>query len=313
MATTDIAIVFPGQGSQRRGMAADFYAEFREARRVFEEASDALGLDVASLCFDEDPRLDLTEFAQPAIVTAEIGAYRALAESLGLRAGWFGGHSLGEYAALVAAGVVDLATAVRLVRERGRFMQEAVPVGAGTMTAVIAAGVAESFPLAALDGLEVDVANFNSPDQIVLSGRRNDVETAVARLQQVESLGRVRCIPLRVSAPFHCRLMAPARERLEPLLREACSHWDGARADRVTSNVSGTWHQADEQGIARALADQVTAPVRWLDNMQALCERAGRVIEVGPGKPLSGFFKAIGRRIDAVTDVASARATASSG
>ncbi|RMF24034.1 MAG: ACP S-malonyltransferase, partial [Deltaproteobacteria bacterium] len=298
-----VAAVFPGQGSQRRGMGADFCEQFTEARLAFEEASDALALDVAALCFEDDPRLDLTEFAQPAIVTVEIAAYRALAQTLGLEATWFGGHSLGEYAALVAAGVLDLAAAVQLVRERGRYMQDAVPVGAGSMTAVISPGIAAAFPSGVLDGLQVDVANLNSPDQIVLSGSAPDVEAAVERARKVASLGKIRAIPLRVSAPFHCRLMEPARQRLEPLLLDAAPRLRASLADRVTSNASGTWHEPDATAVARALAEQVTAPVRWLDNMQALGERAARVIEIGPAKPLSAFFKATGRRIEAVTDV----------
>ena len=203
------AVVFPGQGSQRAGMVKDFHEVSAEARSVFEEASDACGLDFQAICFGEDERLNLTEFAQPCIVTAEIAIFRAVRALHGLEGEIFGGHSLGEYAALVAAGAVSLADAVRLVRTRGALMQEAVPAGEGAMIAVIGKELTLETLEDRLEGLEVDAANHNSPSQIVISGKAHDVETGGERL----SGEGFRCVPLNVSAPFHSRLMRPIEPR----------------------------------------------------------------------------------------------------
>jgi [acyl-carrier-protein] S-malonyltransferase/trans-AT polyketide synthase/acyltransferase/oxidoreductase domain-containing protein len=213
--SSTVVVVFPGQGSQRPGMAIDFCDEFPVSRQAFEEASDALGLDVRAICAGDDGRLDLTEYTQPCIVTAEIAMFRALESELGLAPGRFGGHSLGEYTALCAAGVLPLASAVKLVRRRGALMQTAVPVGEGAMTAVIGADVAERDLAAELDGLEVDVANRNAPDQIVLSGPAAKMPTAAERV--AASLGDAldKLVPLNVSAPFHSRMMRP----IEPAFR----------------------------------------------------------------------------------------------
>src|SRR6516164_5095870 len=163
-------VVFPGQGSQRAGMGRDFDERFGASRRAFEEASEALRLDVRSLCFSPDERLGLTEYAQPAILATEIAMLRGLAEGFGIRPDRFGGHSLGEYAALVAAGVIPFADAVRIVRERGRLMQETVPAGEGRMTAIIAEPIDLAVVQRALDGVAVNLANDNSPSQVVISG-----------------------------------------------------------------------------------------------------------------------------------------------
>ncbi|MBZ0231123.1 MAG: ACP S-malonyltransferase, partial [Deltaproteobacteria bacterium] len=196
-----VAIVFPGQGAQRAGMARDFFDASRHARDVFAEASEATSLDLAALCFGDDPRLDLTEYTQPAIVTAELAMLRALEAELGLRGMYFGGHSLGEYAALCAAGALPLADAVRLTRRRGALMQAAVPAGAGAMVAVIAEGIADRD----LDelGADVDLANRNAPDQIVLSGPADAILRASVQLAAILAGVEHRIVPLNVSAPFH--------------------------------------------------------------------------------------------------------------
>jgi [acyl-carrier-protein] S-malonyltransferase len=296
-----IALAFPGQGTQRTGMARDFHDACREARDVFSAASDALHMDVAALCFEPDPRLDLTEFAQPAIVTAEIAMLAALRRELGLDACVFGGHSLGEYSALVAAGVIGIAAAVTLVRERGRFMQEAVPVGEGSMVAVVQPDLDLATLVRTMEECGVDVANVNSSDQVVLSGRKNDVEEAAKRVRTIAGFERARCLPLKVSAPFHSRWMQPAAKRLRPLLVESAERWLPAGATSVTCNLTGALHDANATAIVERLAGQVTAPVRWLDNMRVLAERADRVIELGPGKPLRAFFSSIGVEVVSVT------------
>jgi [acyl-carrier-protein] S-malonyltransferase len=296
-------VVFPGQGSQRAGMGHDFCQRFVESRLVFEEASEALGLDVAALCFDEDARLSLTEYAQPAILTTEIAMLRGLAGAFGLEARRFGGHSLGEYTALVAAGVLPLAPALTIVRERGRLMQEAVPVGRGRMLAVIGRQLDVAVLEGAIAGLAVTVANDNSPEQVVLSGLADDVGTAESRLASTPAL---RLVPLDVSAPFHSPLMAGIEPAFAAVLEASADAWDVARAPAVTSNLTGGFHDDDPAALRARLVRQISGTVRWRSNMAALADGCTRIIEIGPGRPLRGFFKAIGVTIESITDVRSA-------
>jgi [acyl-carrier-protein] S-malonyltransferase/trans-AT polyketide synthase/acyltransferase/oxidoreductase domain-containing protein len=273
---------------------------------VFEQASAALGFDVAALCFDDDERLARTEFQQPAILTAEIAMFAALRARFGLAPDVYAGHSLGEYAALVAAGVMQIGGAAALVRERGRLMQEAVPLGEGGMTAILKPEL-DARRLGELldesEPIEVDIANVNSPDQVVLSGRIVDLARAADRLKDDAGFARARAIPLKVSAPFHSRLMQPAAERLRPLLESASAEWNMEHAERVLANATGTFHVADRASMVDALARQVSAPVRWLDCMRAITSRCSRVVEVGPGKPLAGFFKSLDFAVAHVGDV----------
>jgi len=299
------AVVFPGQGTQHAGMGKDFHENFAEARRVFEEASDASHLDLAALCFDDDPRLDLTEFAQPAILTVEVAIARSAAAHFGFAPQFFGGHSLGEYSALVAADVLPLSEAVALVRERGRLMQAAVAPGHGAMTAVIKPNL-DLLALAEVIGdLGVDVANHNSPDQVVLSGAAHDVERAGLRLKETEALRTARLIPLKVSAPFHSRLMKPIEDEFRGRLTDSSSRWRIEDAATVASNFTGTLHAAAGERVVDALVRQISATVRWLDNMRVLLDVAKTVVEMGPGRPLRGFFAALGVKIAAVTNIAS--------
>lgn len=304
-------IVFPGQGSQKAGMAMDFVATWPESRQVFDEASEALGLDMAALCgAPEDPRLGLTEYTQPAILTAEIAMIRALEAHIGLKGDLFGGHSLGEYTALVAAGVIPLAEAARLVRERGRRMQEAVPVGEGAMAAVMRADLDPAALREALTGLDVDVANHNAPDQVVISGRASHMEQATAALLAGPAAGaRVRA--LDVSAPFHSRLMAPIEPGFRALLEASAPTWDASRADRVACNVTGGFHQPRVGAVVDALTAQISGGVRWVDNMVALLSRRPtRLFEVGPNRPLRGFFRALDAEVEAIFNVVTARRVA---
>jgi [acyl-carrier-protein] S-malonyltransferase len=214
-----LAFCFPGQGSQAVGMGRAFHDASPAARAVFEEASDTLGFDVAKLCFEgPESELQLTANTQPTVLTVSVAGARLLAER-GLAPAVVGGHSLGEYSALVAAGALAFADAVRVVRLRGEFMQEAVPVGTGAMAAILGAElpVVEAICREAADGEVLDVANINSPGQIVVAGHRSAVERAVA---VAPAHGIKRTVVLPVSAPFHCRLMAPAAERLTAVLSE---------------------------------------------------------------------------------------------
>src|SRR5215813_4748143 len=227
------AVVFPGQGSQRPGMGRDFDERFPASRQVYDEASEALGLDLRRLCFEADDRLRLTEYCQPAILATEIAMLRGVQAAQGLAPARFGGHSLGEYTALVAAGVLPLADALRVVRERGRLMQEAVPVGVGRMTAVIGESLDPAIVARAIAGLEVTIANDNSPEQLVLSGRTEDVRESERRLGDIGG-GTLRLVELDVSAPFHSPLMAAIEPAFATVLGRAAFAPDGAPS--VTSN-----------------------------------------------------------------------------
>src|SRR5262245_5821049 len=292
-------VVFPGQGSQRSGMGRDFHAEHAAARQVYEEGSDALGLDLPALCFEDDARLGLTEFAQPAIVATEIAMLRALQTSTDLSVAAWGGHSLGEYTALVAAGALPLATALRIVRTRGRLMQDAVPAGHGRMVAVIGPDLDVDRIAHTVADLVVDIANDNSRDQTVLSGLVDDVRTAETRLAPLAS----RLVELDVSAPFHSRLMAGIEPAFAAELRESSGMLAADRATAVTSNVSGGFHEPDPDVIVHRLVRQLSGTVRWRSNMDALRSAGGRVLEVGPAAPLRGFFRTVGLPVEPITSV----------
>ncbi len=288
-------------------MAADFCAEFAVARQAFEEASEALSLDLRKICDGDSAGLEMTALQQPAILTAEIAMVRSLRDHFGVEAELFGGHSLGEYSALAAAGVFDLACAARLVAERGRLMQEACPPGLGAMTALVSKESLDSNTVAALiDGLEVDIANHNAANQIVLSGRASELQRAIDLIMDSQAPPRLRAIPLRVSAPFHSRLMAPVQASFTPLLQQSCRQWKAAAAPQVTSNAGGGFHSNEAGEVAASLARQITAPVRWLDNMQCLIASGCEIVEVGPGRPLRGFFASLGVKINSVTNLENA-------
>ncbi len=283
-----VAFLFPGQGSQFVGMGKEAHDIFPEAAAAFAEADEALGFQLSELCFAGDAdELRRTENTQPAILTVSTALHRVLT-ARGVAADSMAGHSLGQYSALVAAGSLELADAVRLVRDRGRYMQEAVPAGEGAMAAVL--GLADDAVIAACaeagrDAEPVEPANFNSPGQVVIAG----ATTAVHRAIEIAKVaGARRAMLLDVSAPFHCSLMAPAQERLEVDL--------GAVALRtpnvpVVCNVDAVPLATSDQ-VRQALVRQVTAPVRWVDNLRWL-EGAGTstYVEVGPGKVLVGLAK----------------------
>lgn len=286
-----IAFVFPGQGSQQVGMGRALAEAFPESRRAFEEADEVLGEPLSALCFDgPEARLLLTENTQPAILAASVAAARAL-EARGLRPAFVAGHSLGEYSAHVVAGTFAFADAVRIVRRRGRYMQEAVPVGMGAMAAILGLdeeSVARACAEAA-KGQVVAPANLNAPGQIVIAGAAEAVARAGERARE---LGARRVVPLAVSAPFHCPLMAPAEARLAPELR-ALPVSDPRIP--VVANVDAE-PRTDGAAAVEALVRQVSSPVRWESVVRRLASAGVRAyVEVGPGTVLSGLVRKIDR------------------
>ena len=230
---------------------------------------------------------------------------RSLEAEFALHASWFGGHSLGEYTALVAAGALPLAEAARLVRERGRLMQDAVPVGEGRMVAVIGEHLDRDEIAAAIAGLSVSLANDNCTKQVVLSGTVEATRRAEARLGEALECS-LRFIALDVSAPFHSSLMSSVEASFGAVLRAAGDSIDPARAACVTSNFTGTFHSAERERVLDCLIRQVSNTVQWRANMEALASRATRFIEIGPARPLRGFFKTLDIDVTAITDVRSA-------
>jgi len=287
-----LAYIFPGQGSQAPGMGRDLAEAYPEARAVFEEVDAALGFALSDLCFNGPAEeLQLTENTQPAILAASVAALRA-AEAAGLpRPQFVAGHSLGEYSALVAAGALSLADAVRAVRRRGRYMQEAVPVGAGAMAAVLGSDFAtvEAVCREAAAGEVCAPANVNSPEQIVIAGTAAAVERALPLLKE---RGARRAVMLKVSAPFHCELMLPAQERLAADL--AGVEFRDLSVPLVT-NVDA--EPLTEGAQAReSLVRQVSAPVRWRETVDLLAARGvDTFVEIGPGKVLSGLVRQTAR------------------
>lgn len=289
-----IAYVFPGQGSQAVGMGKDLFDNFAEAKQVFEEANDALGFSLSGMCFEgtaED--LALTANTQPAILTTSIAALRAMEANGFPKPDYVAGHSLGEYSALVAAGAMSFADAVKTVRARGTYMQEAVPPGVGAMAAILGADLptVETACLEAAGEHICSPANINSPGQIVIAGTAEAVDRACELLKE---RGAKRAIKLNVSAPFHCALMYPAQEKLAKDLQQINFH------DLQFPVIENVTAQANLQGarVADALTEQVSSPVRWSESIENLIANGvGAFVEAGAGKVLSGLIKQINRDV----------------
>lgn len=291
---TKTAFLFAGQGAQYVGMGRDFYEKYSRVREIFGQASEVLGFDLARLCF-EGPEEALTETAnaQPAILTVSYAIFEMVREA-GLAPDVAAGLSLGEYTALVAAGSIDFPSAVALVRQRGKFMQEAVPLGEGTMAAILGLErekVEEACRLASDAGV-VEPANYNCPGQLVIAGQVGAVQKAVNLAKEA---GAKRAMMLAVSAPFHCSMMKPAGDRLAEVLDQ--TPVGDARISVVANAAADYVGRADQ--IRKSLVRQVSAPVRFEDSVRRMIDDGvGRFLEIGPGKTLSGFVKKVSREVE---------------
>jgi [acyl-carrier-protein] S-malonyltransferase len=301
------AFLFPGQGSQAVGMARELASNYEVARQTFAEADEALGYKLSELCFEgPEEKLKLTEITQPAILTASVAAWRVLKEK-GLKPDYVLGHSLGEYSAHVAAGTLTFVDAVRTVRNRGKYMQEAVPVGVGAMAAIVGMPL-DQVTAIAQDAAQAEVcqaANVNSPEQIVISGSAGAVARAV---QLATERGAKKAVSLPVSAPFHCALMQPAQDRLASDLCAIEFHDPSCPVICNVDAVAVTSAEAARDALIR----QVTGPVRWDESVRKVIEMGANLfIEVGPGKVLWGLMRQIDRSKTslAVSDEASLQKT----
>nr|WP_296263147.1 ACP S-malonyltransferase [uncultured Merdimonas sp.] len=284
-----IAFIYPGQGAQKAGMGADFYENCASARELFDQAGEALGLDMKALCFEENDKLDLTEYTQAALVTTTLAMTRVVEEH-GIHADMTAGLSLGEYSAIAAAGGMKELDAIRLVRKRGILMQNTVPAGEGAMCAVMAMDAAKiEEVIEPIDG--VTIANYNCPGQIVITGKTEAVEQAAEALKEA---GAKRTVMLNVSGPFHSPMLAPAGEELmKELETTTLSELKIPYVTNVTTEII-----SDISRTKELLKEQVSSPVRWMQSMEVMiADGVDTFIEIGPGRTLAGFMKKINREV----------------
>ena len=296
-----IAFIFPGQGAQVCGMGQDFYEQTETGRKVFDTASEILGFSMPELCFEKNDRLDITEYTQPAMVTASLAMMKVLMEQTGIQPDAAAGLSLGEYPAMAAAGVMSAEDAIRTVRERGILMQEAVPAGIGAMAAVLAMDAEEiEKVIAPIEG--VQIANYNCPGQVVISGDEKGIQIVISgkkeavdeAAEKLKEAGAKRVIPLNVSGPFHSKMLTEAGEKLGKVLDTVEIH---KPAIPYAANVTAEY-VTEAEDVKPLLERQVSSSVRWEQTMRMmLADGVDTFIEIGPGKTLAGFMKKIDRSV----------------
>jgi malonyl CoA-acyl carrier protein transacylase len=299
------AVVFPGQGAQKKGMARDFIEAYSEAADVFKTADRILDFDVYEICHGDGDLLNQTNYTQPCILTAEIAMFRALQAHHNLSADYFAGHSLGEYAALVAADVLSFESALKIVARRGELMNRADENGA--MAAVIMDDIDLHIIGQIADQHNIDIANDNSAQQVVLSGRQNDLDKTLAALTAEFEGQTFRAVPLTVSAAFHSRYMAPVEAEFHEFLLDFADEINEQNLSKVASNFLGKFYIADKLQLIESLSRQISGTVKWRDNMNLLKDQ--QILELGPNRPLRGFFKTIDVDITSVINLKSAQKT----
>lgn len=297
------AVVFPGQGAQKNGMAKDFIETYSESSDIFSTANQILPFDVYDICHEGNELLNQTNYTQPCILTAEIAMFQALKAHHQLHADYFAGHSLGEYAALVAAEVLPFESALKIVARRGELMNQADDQGA--MAAIIMDNIDLDAIGAIADRHNIDIANDNSAQQVVLSGRQGDLDKTIEALTNQFDGQSFRAVPLTVSAAFHSRYMAPVEKEFYTFLQDHLDDINDSNLPKVASNYLGDFYQADKQQLIESLAKQISGTVKWRDNMNLLKDR--QILELGPNRPLRGFFKTIGVDITSVINLKSAQ------
>ncbi|TDR22550.1 ACP S-malonyltransferase [Marinicella litoralis] len=296
------AVVFPGQGAQKLGMAKDFIEQYPVAAKVFETANEVLPFDIYEVCHENADMLNQTNYTQPAILVAEMAMYESLKSEYGLNPKAYAGHSLGEYSALTAAGVISFETALQMVTKRGELMNQAA--SDGTMTAIIMDEIPYAEVTRIANQHQVDVANDNSQQQVVLSGLESDMTNAITALTHHYNDVAFRAVPLTVSSAFHSRWMQSVEQVYMEYLQPFKADMNVTNLPQVASNFLGGFYPADKEQLVTALAKQISGSVKWRSNMALL--QSMQILELGPNRPLRGFFKTIGVDITSVINVKSA-------